>query len=502
MSIGLVLDLAVGQSPERAAVGTGAHAITFEGLDRLAGAAAARFLESGAGCVAFVGLAGPSFHIAMFAAARAGLPLVPLNYRLHDSQLSALLDSLDAPVVVVDRAFRTRIDAGTTVVGSETLLEATAAAAVTEPVDVDSEQPAVILFTSGTTAAPKGVVLKHRHLVSYVLQTVDPGSAGAQEAALVSLPPYHVAGVGTVLTNTLAGRRVVHCPDFAPEAWLDLVRTERVTAAMVVPTMLTRIVEHLDGRSAQTPTLRSLAYGGARVSPPVLLQALQAFPDTDFVNAYGLTETSSTIALLGPQEHREALAANDPQARARLSSAGRFVPGIEGQVRDADGLELPTGHVGELWVRGPQVSGEYLGHGSAVDADGWFSTRDRAHLDADGFLFIEGRTDDTIIRGGENIAPAEIENVLAQHPEVRDVAVVGAPDDEWGERLVAVVVLRPATGEPVKAQDLQDFVRIRLRGSRTPDDVVFREGLPRTPTGKLLRRDLVKMITTRGLDKQ
>jgi acyl-CoA synthetase (AMP-forming)/AMP-acid ligase II len=228
----------------------------------------------------------------------------------------------------------------------------------------------------------------------------------------------------------------------------------------------------------------------------VLAEALTALPDVGFVNAYGLTETSSTIALLGPEDHRRALASEDPVVRARLGSAGRLVPGLEGEVRSPSGSAVPVGEAGELWVRGPQVSGEYAGAGSSLDADGWFRTRDRARFDADGYLFLLGREDDTIIRGGENIAPAEIEEVLASHPALRDVAVIGVPDDEWGERIVAVVV--PRDGEEVGAEDVRAFARSVLRGSRTPDDVVITDSLPYSPTGKLLRRELVSALRRSG----
>ena len=221
----------------------------------------------------------------------------------------------------------------------------------------------------------------------------------------------------------------------------------------------------------------------------VLERALRAFPDCGFVNAYGLTETSSTIALLSPEDHRAALAAHDEAARARLSSVGRPVPGVEMQIRDAAGNPVPPGVVGELWVRGPQVSGEYVDEGSVLDEQGWFPTRDRAWFDDAGYLFIEGRADDTIIRGGENIAPAEIEEAILEHPAVHDAAVVGVPDDEWGERVVAVVVRR--AGAELDAEQLRGWVRARLRGSRTPDEVVWRDELPRTPLGKIVRREIV-----------
>ncbi|MCF2527696.1 AMP-binding protein, partial [Yinghuangia soli] len=361
-----------------------------------------------------------------------------------------------------------------------------AGAAAAEPVASaeDDDAAAVVLFTSGTTSRPKGVVLRHGNLVGYVLQTVDFASAAEEDAILVSVPPYHVAGIGSVLSNVYAGRRMVHLPDFDAARWLDLVRAEAVTQAMLVPTMLARIVDELAGAPADAPALRALAYGGARMPATVLARALDAFPDAGFTNAYGLTETSSTIAVLGPGDHRTALASDDPAVRGRLGSAGRFVPGVEGEIRD-----------GELWVRGPQVSGEYLGTGSVLDADGWFPTRDLARIDADGFLYIEGRADDTIIRGGENIAPAEIEDVLVHHPGVREVAVLGLPDEEWGQRITAVVVPTGDGSAAPTADELRAYVRGRLRGSRTPDDVVFRTELPYTATGKLLRRDLAAELT-------
>ncbi|HVS67728.1 MAG TPA: fatty acid--CoA ligase family protein [Mycobacteriales bacterium] len=488
MSLTLLLDLANGMVPERIAVGSRDGGITFADLDRKARNAATHLQSTGAGTLAYVGLSGPAFHVSLFAAAHAGIPAAPLNYRLSDEQLADLIRQLDAPMIVADEAYLSHLPAGVPVITTADLLSLPDA----EPefVDVDDESTAVLLFTSGTTSAPKGVILRHSHLVSYVLQTVDPGSADVADAALVSVPPYHVAGVGTVLTNTAAGRRVVHLPDFAASGWLSTVVDEGITNAMVVPTMLSRIVDHLEGAPADAPTLRSIAYGGARVSHPVLAAALKAFPDTGFVNAYGLTETSSTIALLDADDHRAALTSDDPAVQARLSSAGKLIPGIEAQVRAEDGTVLGTGEAGELFVRGPQVSGEYLS-GSAVDSEGWFPTRDRAWIDADGYLFIEGRADDTIIRGGENIAPAEVEDVLVEHPDVHEVAVVGVPDDEWGECIVAVVVAH----REVDPEELRAFARKTLRGSRTPDRVVFRDELPVTPTGKLLRRVLVDELT-------
>jgi acyl-CoA synthetase (AMP-forming)/AMP-acid ligase II len=330
------------------------------------------------------------------------------------------------------------------------------------------------------------------------MTTVEFASAGDDAASLVSVPPYHIAGVSNTVSNLYAGRRVVHLTTFTPQSWLATVRDEGITHALVVPTMLARVVEYLDEigvPNAAVPTLRSLAYGGAPMPARIIERALTLFPETDFVNAYGLTETSSTVAVLGPDDHRIAAASDDPAVRARLGSAGVLVPGIEAEIRDADGTVLGPGEVGELYVRGEQVSGEYLNRAAAVDDAGWFATRDRASIDADGFLFIEGRADDTIIRGGENIAPAEIEEVLREHDGIADVAVVGLPDEEWGQVIAAVIV--PRAGASLDADAVRAFARERLRTSKTPDVIEFRAELPHTETGKLLRRVLLTELSER-----
>jgi acyl-CoA synthetase (AMP-forming)/AMP-acid ligase II len=495
MSISLLLDMAADAYDDRCAVGSrDAGGLSYAELARRAAGGATLIEATGASRVAFLGINGPVFPVLLFAAAAAGKPLTPLNYRLAADQLGELIAALDSPYLVVDEAYR-ELAAQATDTHLITSAEFLAQAAVADPLpprDVDGESPAVTLFTSGTTSKPKSVVLRHSNLLSYVLQTVEFAAAEPDDAILVSVPTYHVAGVGTVLTNIYGGRRLAYLPNFSAPAWLESVTAERITHAMLVPTMLVRIVEELGGEQAAAPCLRSLAYGGARMPVPVLEAAVRAFPAAGFVNAYGLTETSSTIALLGPDDHRAAVASTDPAVRARLGSAGRAVTGVELQIRTDDGSVAAPGEPGELWARGAQVSGEYEGLGSVLDADGWFPTRDRALIDAEGYLFIVGRSDDTIIRGGENIAPAEIEDALVQHPEVRDVAVFGVPDEEWGERIVAVVV--PRNPGATDGPELRAFVRSRLRGSRTPDDVVFRDELPYTATGKLLRRRLADEV--------
>jgi acyl-CoA synthetase (AMP-forming)/AMP-acid ligase II len=219
---------------------------------------------------------------------------------------------------------------------------------------------------------------------------------------------------------------------------------------------------------------------------PVIRRALDLFPITNFVNAYGLTETSSTIALLGPDDHRVAQYSDNPAEQQRLASVGKVLPGVEISIRDDDGNELATGEVGEIFVSGEQVSGEYLEKGSLL-VDGWFPTRDGGFIDADGYVFVQGRNDDVIIRGGENMSPGEIEDVVLSLDGVRDVAAIGVPCAEWGEKVVLVLV--GADGSPSEAE-IQEVVRSRLRSSRVPAHVEYIDELPYNETGKLLRRVL------------
>ncbi|WP_026401984.1 class I adenylate-forming enzyme family protein [Actinomadura rifamycini] len=474
MNIAMILEMAV-SAGDRVAVSAGdgaagGRSCTASELLRLARSAAHRFREYPA--VLYLGTNHLAYPVALFGAAIAGVPFVPLNYRLGEEQLGALRDRHPGALVLGPGDLDGLLDAADPPAGAD-------------PGELpDGDEVAVLLYTSGTTSAPKSAVLRHRHLLAYVMNTLEFASAGEEDAALVAVPPYHIAGLANLLTNIYTGRRVVYMARFDPAEWLATVRREGVTHALVVPTMLARIVAEADGDDAGAPTLRTLAYGGARTPRPVLERALRLFSGTGFVNAYGLTETASSVAVLGPNDHRKALASADPAVRARLESVGRAVPGVEFQVRRDDGTPAAPGETGLVFVRGDQISGEY-GGGTVLDADGWFATRDRGRLDGGGYLFIEGRADDTIIRGGENIAPAEIEDVLLGHPGITEAAVVGPPDPEWGQRIVAVVV---GEGDP---EEIRRWARERLRSSKTPDAIVFRAELPKTDTGKILRRTLL-----------
>jgi acyl-CoA synthetase (AMP-forming)/AMP-acid ligase II len=263
---------------------------------------------------------------------------------------------------------------------------------------------------------------------------------------------------------------------------------------MVVPTMLGRILDVLMDRGEKLPALQHLSYGGGRMPAATVERALELLPHVGFVNAYGLTETSSTVSVLTPDDHREAVSATEPHIRARLASVGQPLPHLEVEIRGLSGELLAPDTNGEIWVRGEQVSGEYLGRQSVVNAEGWLTTNDEGRLDADGYLFVEGRFDDVIIRGGENLSPGEIEEVLVLHNAVADAAVIGVPDVEWGEAVVAVVVL--ADGHSAAEEELREWVATRLRSTRAPGSIVFRDELPYSETGKLLRRQLKAELST------
>jgi acyl-CoA synthetase (AMP-forming)/AMP-acid ligase II len=492
MHLGLVLEMTADGFGDRTAVACGSDSLTFSELAQRSWAAAEWFRSISATSVTYVGDSDLALPVALFGAASAGIPFIPMNYRLGSEQLTGQIAAQPGTCVLYGTETSPASGAEFSV-NRDTFLEDLGSAVTEAPPPQDPELPGILLYTSGTTSAPKATILRHRHLMAYLLGTIEFGSAEEDESTLISAPPYHIAGTANLLSNMFAGRRVVYLKNFSPEDWLSTIRSQRITQAMVVPTMLARVVEHVGNRdSASTPSLRSLSYGGSRMPIAVLKRALELFPDTEFVNAYGLTETSSTIALLGPDDHRKGIDPEDLVAQRRLGSVGQMLPGIEVQVRADDGSVLMPGEAGLLYFRGEQISGEYQG-GSALDSNGWFSSRDLGHVDADGYLFVEGRADDTIIRGGENIAPPEIEDVLLLHPGVSDAVVVGIPDDEWGQRLAAVVVLKESS--TAEEDELRAWVRERLRSSKTPDSIAFWPSLPRTETGKLLRREVLKSLS-------
>jgi len=492
MNISLLLQMAADAGPDRIGLVCDGRRWTYGELWRAAQGAADRLVEMGCAHVALLDESSEAAPIALFGAALAGIPYVPLNYRLANEDLGSLLQRVAPACVVgdVDRARALDPDSGHQFfTRKDFVADAEAAADSASGEEREGEGIAAQIFTSGTTAAPKAALLRHSNLLGYILGTVEFCSADEADAQLVCVPPYHIAGISALMSSIYAMRRIVVLPAFDPDEWLRLVTTEKVTNAFLVPTMLGRIVERLDaGVEADLDSLGAIAYGGGRMPTELIARALEMFPVTDFTNAYGLTETSSTVALLGPDDHRLAQFSDDPAVKARMGSVGRPLPTVEVEIRDEEGHVLPAGERGEIYVRGEQVSGEYRER-SALTADGWFPTRDAGWLDEEGYLFLAGRADDVIVRGGENISPGEIEDVLMEHPAIAEAAAVGVPSTEWGEAVGIAVVYRP--GEtPLDDNTLRELIRERLRSSRVPEQIRVLDAMPYNEMGKLLRREI------------
>lgn len=490
MNVMMLLEMAAQGYGDRVAFTNANESLTYRELYDAAGAAALEIKRSGCSYVAMLDVASLAMPVALFASAWAGVTYVPINYRLTAHEIKSLLERIE-PALLITESDRTSEFSGHEQIKLCTREHFLSIAKNGDCLDsvwsMDQEDIGVLLFTSGTTGAPKAAVLRQKHLVSYILGSVEFGSAGAEEASLSCVPPYHIAGISAVLSSVFAGRRVVQQPNFAAEEWLELVANEKVSNAFVVPTMLAQIVEVSDRKIAErVPNLRAIAYGGGKMPLSVIEKAIRLFPNTEFTNAYGLTETSSTISVLTPEDHRVAASSAEESVRRRLISVGRALPGIEIQIRDDEGNVLAAGQRGEIYVRGEQVSGEYVGRGSSLDNEGWFPTRDAGSMDEEGYLFLEGRADDVIVRGGENMSPGEIEDVLLEHSAILDVAVVGIPDEQWGEGVAAAIVLK--SGEKARVDELQQWVKSRMRSSRVPQLIEFWPELPYNETGKLLRR--------------
>ncbi len=490
MNIVLILQMAAEAGSDRVGLVCDGQRWTYGQLFDAAKGAAEVFVNSGCDHVALLDESSEAAPIALFGAAMAGIPYVPLNYRLADEALGALLDRIKPAYVIGDVERTTRLSDGHTVATREDFVSAAqAAAANASGEEREGEGIAAQIFTSGTTAAPKAALLRHSNLLGYILGSVEFMSAEESDAQLVCVPPYHIAGISALMSSIYSMRRIVMLPAFDPDTWLKLAEDEQVTNAFLVPTMLARVI----GRMGETgknelPAVQSIAYGGGRMPPELIAQALDMFPNCNFTNAYGLTETSSTVALLTPDDHRTAHQSDEPAVRARLGSVGKPLPTIELEIRDDEGKVLPAGERGEIYVRGEQVSGEYR-EKSVLDADGWFPTRDAGYLDDEGYLFLAGRADDVIVRGGENISPGEIEDVLALHPAIADAVAIGAPSIEWGEAVAIAVVVKPGQDTPSK-DELCKLIKDHLRSSRVPEQVKVVEELPYNEMGKLLRREV------------
>jgi acyl-CoA synthetase (AMP-forming)/AMP-acid ligase II len=442
---------------------------------------------------------------AYYAAAKAGLTFLPLNYRAKETELEYMINTAKAKVLLVGDRYLGLINSlkpklsGVRLVavgdGDGEMPQLARLAAAAEPdesdAEVEDEDVSVLMYTSGTTSLPKGVMLSFHDFTAYVTANVEMADGTDRGAFLVCAPFYHIAGTTAMMTNLWAGRKMVVMPQFEPHLWLELVGQEHVTHAFVVPTMMKQVLDDPYFAQSDLSSLTNLAYGGAPMPIAVIRRAIEAFPqNVGFVNAYGQTETTSSLTILGPDDHRLAGTPAEVELKLkRLNSIGKPLPDVEIKVRDDDNNFLPPGEVGEIIIRTPRIMKGYAGRKDDMAlADGWRATGDLGWVDDEGYVFFAGRKDDMIIRGGENIAPAEIETVLMSHPAVEEAAVIGVPSVEWGQTVKAYVVLRP--GEKASVNDIQEFCRTRLASFKRPEQIEFIEALPKNALGKILRKEL------------
>lgn len=449
---------------------------------------------------------------AIFGAAFVGATVVPMNFRAGQEETAHLLRDSGIKVLFTESRYVERVEqvCPDSVSGVLLLDDPTSYAAARDeafelpvPEDVDPDGLCALLYTSGTTALPKGVRLSNGGITGYVMGTNDAATGEDLGRMAIAVPLYHIAGLTSMLNALYSGRVVVLLPQFEATQWIDCVRANRVTHAFLVPTMLSRVMEAPNFSPAALETLEAVTYGAAPMPASVVRRAIANFPaSVAFTGAYGQTETTSTVAVLDPDDHRiEGTEAEKEAKLRRLGSVGCVLDDVQMRVVDTETSEpVAAGVLGEVQLLTERAMSGYWGNEEktriTIDSEGWVHTGDLGHIDEDGYLFLSGRTGDMIIRGGENVLPDEVEDVLYEHESVLEAAVVGIPSEEWGERVVAAAVVREASG--TTGDDLVQFARERLAPFKRPEFVHLINELPRTSTGKLLRRDLIPVLERLG----
>ena len=474
---------------DRAALTEGTRTVTFDELDRRTSSVAATLVRAGVSAgdrVAVVSRNSLAYLEAVFGITKAGATVAGVNFRLAPPEVEdILLDAESRMVVVADelahlvRPERNPISLDHLVGSLEELAD--------PGIPVHSGGIALQLYSSGTTGAPKGAMLTHASLAWTVRMGREVYAMGPGSVNLLTSPLFHIGGAGYGLTTLGQGGETVVTSTLEAGAVLDLIEAHRVTHAFLVPTVIRGLLDNLPGRPADLSSLQVVAYGAAPIDDRTLLEAIEAF-GCRFLGVYGMTETAGSVAALVPGDHDP----GGPRSHL-LRSVGRGLDWHEVAVVDpATGSEAATGVVGEIWVRSPQNMAGYWGQPALTAATlvdgGWLRTGDAAWRDADGYLYVHDRVKDMIISGGENVYPAEVERVLAAHPAVGEVAVVGVPDLRWGETVKAIVVLLPAA--TVSSEELIDFTRARLAHFKCPTSVDFVDALVRNASGKILKRTM------------
>jgi acyl-CoA synthetase (AMP-forming)/AMP-acid ligase II len=485
----------------------GARAVTYGELRSAVAQTAGLLTELGIGHGDRVGLFATNSCAALeviFATSAVGAVIVPMNFRAGPEEAAHLQADSGVRVLFAESRYRdlvqsTRPASVEQVIYLDEDYVARRDAADEYPLvaDVEDGELAALLYTSGTTSLPKGVKLNHGAMSGYVMGSNDAADGSDNGRMLLAAPMYHIAGLTSLLNALYSGRVTVIMSQFDPDRWLELVQEHRVTHGFLVPTMLARLLDTESLGTADLSSLEALTYGAAPMPAAVIRRAIEIFPGTvSFAGAYGQTETTSTVAVLGPDDHK----LDDDLKLARLRSVGKVLDDVEVRIAGPDGAELGPGEVGEVQLRTYRAMDGYWGAEAktrvTIDGEGWVHTGDLGYLDDDRYLFLTGRSGDMIIRGGENVAPEEVEAVLYEHPDVIDAAVVGLPDDTWGERVVAAVVLRPGGS----VDEVMAFARQHLAPFKRPDPIFVTDTLPRTSTGKLLRRHLVPVLEERSTE--
>ncbi len=445
-----------------------------------------------------------------FATAKIGGTYVPLNFRAKGDELTYMLNTAEATTLFVGERYLELVESI-----KPNLKRMKHIISVDKPhpgmsyygnliktgspddifTEIGDDDMTILMYTAGTTGFPKGVMLTHRSFTVYVLDNVTPPDTDTVEKNILTVPLYHVAGIQAMMAAVYGGRTVVIERQFEPTEWMGLVQAEKVSRAMMVPTMLKQLIEHPKFKDYDLSSLRVITYGAAPMPLEVIKKAIGVFTKVSFINAFGQTETASTITSLSPEDHviTGATEAEREKKLKRLGSIGKPMPDVEMKIIDETGKDLPPGEVGEIVARGPRVMAGYWKDEEktkkTIDKDGWVHTGDMGYKDEDGYFFLAGRATDIIIRGGENISPEEVENVIFTHPKIDDVAVIGVADDEWGEVPKAICV--PKEGcDDCTPEEIMELCRQKLASYKRPRSVIFVKELPRSSVGKVLKRVL------------
>jgi long-chain acyl-CoA synthetase len=487
--------------------------ISWGELDDRSNRVAAALIADGAGAgdrVAFIGKNGPEYFELLFGAAKLGVVTVAVNWRLHPGEMAQIVRDAGARLLLIDAELADGADdlcaaVETTVVLGDVRPDQLryrdwiADRVADDPGHVGlPEEVALQLYTSGTTGLPKGAMLTNANMEMLAGAASPMFGLDGDSVSIVVLPTFHIGGAGYALIGMAQGCHTVLLRDFDPPDVLDALSAQGVTNTSFVPAMLAALCAVPGAAERDFGTLRSIIYGASPITDETLRRAISTFR-CPFLQVYGMTETTGAITQLAAADHDP----DGPRAPL-LRSAGKPFEWVELKIVDpASEQARSAGEVGELWTRSPQNMVGYWGNPEAtaqtITPEGWLRTGDAGYLDADGYLFLTDRVKDMIVTGAENVYPIEVENVLADHPDVADVAVIGVPDARWGETVKAVVVARP--GAELNEEDLIAFARERIAHFKCPTSVDFVEVLPRNPSGKILKRELREPYW-RGLERR